>query len=83
MTRTFAIAAILSLTAIAANAEPLEVQVHDAAVKVCAARHVESQPAFFYDTLTKNCVERLTSVTLHKLADDAHAKMLASTASAN
>lgn len=82
MSRTFAIAAIIAF-ATAAQAETLSDQVHAAAVKACAVRHTDSQPAFFYDTITRNCVEYLTSVSLHKLEDQARAKTLASTASAD
>jgi hypothetical protein len=81
MTRTFAIAAILSLTALSAQAETLSVQVHDAAVKACAAEASTSLPASHYAAITQTCVDRISNATLRKIAAQAQAKTLASTAS--
>jgi hypothetical protein len=80
--RTFAIAAILAVTA-AAHAETLEDRVHAAAVKACEKDHVDSAPVFFYEGLTKACIAHTTSVAMHKLDAQARAKTMASTASAD
>ena len=81
MSRTFAIAAILALTAFAANAEPLSVQVHDAAVKACAVESSDSLPASHYGAITTSCVERVSAVAMRRIAAEAEAKTRASTAS--
>lgn len=81
MTRSFAFAAILTLTAATTQAEPLSVQVHDAAVKACAVESSTSLPASHYAVITENCVARISSAALRRIAADAQAKTLASTAS--
>ncbi len=83
MTRTFAIAAILSLTAGAAGAQTLSDQVHAAAEKVCAARVEISRPVSFYGAMEKACVTQVSAYAMHKLAADAKARLMASTASNN
>ena len=80
MTRTFAIAAILALTSLSAIAEPLSVQVHDAAVKVCAAKYAGNQPAFYYGMLTRACADRVSVLAMRRIAAQAEAKTRASTA---
>ena len=80
MIRTFATAAILTLT-LSAQAEPLSIQVHDAAVKACAAESSASLPLSHYGAITQTCVARVSATALRKIADDARAKTLASTAS--
>jgi hypothetical protein len=81
MSRTFAIAAILTLTTFSAFAEPLSVQVHDAAVKACAAETSDSLPLSYYGAITQTCVARVSAVAMRKIAADAEAKTRASTAS--
>jgi hypothetical protein len=81
MTRSFAIAAILALTAAATQAEPLSAQVHDAAVKACAVEASTSLPASHYAVITQSCIDRISSAALRRIAADAEAKTLASTAS--
>jgi hypothetical protein len=81
MTRAFAIAAILSLTALSTQAETLSEQVRTAAVKACAAEASDSLPASHYAAITQACVDRVSNVTLRRIAAQAQAKTLASTAS--
>ena len=81
MSRTFAIAAILALSTISAFAEPLSVQVHDAAVKACAAESSASLPLSYYGAITQTCVARISATAMRKIEADALAKTMASTAS--
>jgi hypothetical protein len=81
MTRTFAIAAILTLSSFSAFAEPLSVQVHDAAVKACAVEASASLPVSYYGAISKSCVDRVSATAMHRIAAEAEAKTRASTAS--
>ena len=65
MVRIFAVAAILSLTAVAAQAEDtLATRVHDAAVKVCAAKVGDNLPLSYYRALTSHCADRVSADAL-------------------
>jgi hypothetical protein len=81
MSRTFAIAAILALSTFAATAEPLAVQVHDAAVKACAVETSASLPVSYYGAISKSCVDRISATAMRRIAAEAQAKTMASTAS--
>ena len=81
MSRTFAIATILALSTFAASAEPLSVQVHDAAVKACAVEASDSLPQSYYGAITQTCVARISATAMRKIETDALAKTRASTAS--
>ena len=82
MTRTFALAAILSLTALTTvQADELADKVHSAAVKACAVEASASLPASHYSAITQSCVDRLSASALRKMASVAADKTLASTAS--
>lgn len=81
MSRTLALAALLSLSAaVAAQADTLAVRVHDAAVQACAVESGSSLPASHYAAITKTCVDRLSATALRKVAMEADAKTHASTA---
>src|SRR3569623_444976 len=80
MIRTFAIAAILSLTA-AAQADELADKVHSAAVKACAVEASASLPAAHYGAITQSCVERISAQAMRKMASANADKTMASTAS--
>lgn len=80
MSRTFAIAAILSLAAVSAQAADLTAKVQTAAAKACAVEASDSRPASHYAAITKSCTDRLSSAALRRLAADADAKTKASTA---
>jgi len=82
MSRTFAIAAILALSTFTAGADPLSVQVHDAAVKACAAESSDSLPLSYYGAITTSCIARVQRTAMRKIEADAQAKTRASTASA-
>ena len=65
MVRIFAVAAILSLTAVAAQAEDnLTIRVHDAAVKACAAKVGDNLPLSYYRALTSHCADRVSTDAL-------------------
>ena len=65
MFRTFAVAAIISLTAVAtAQADDLSTRVHDAAVKVCAAKVGDNLPLSYYRALTSHCADRVSADAL-------------------
>ena len=67
MFRMFAVAAILSLTALApaARAEDhLVTLVHDAAVKACATKIGASLPLTFYGPINAHCVDRVSADAL-------------------
>ena len=81
MSRTFAIAAILTLSTFSAMAEPLSVQVHDAAVKVCAVKYAGNQPAFYYGMLARACADRVSVLAMRRIAAQAEARTHVSTAS--
>lgn len=84
MTRMFAIAAILSLTGLSAQAaETLEARVHAAATQACAVESSASLPASHYDAITKSCINRISTAALRKMAADAQSKTMASTAALN
>jgi hypothetical protein len=84
MTRMFAIAAILSLTAMSAQAaDTLETRVHAAAVEACAVESSASLPASHYSAITKSCINRISTAAMRKMAADAESKTLASTAALN
>jgi hypothetical protein len=84
MTRMFAIAAILSLAAISAQAaESLEARVHAAAAQACAIESSASLPTAHYSAITKSCINRISTAAMRKMAADAESKTLASTAALN
>ena len=66
MFRTFAVAAIISLTAVAAAQadDSLSTRVHDAAVKVCAAKVGDNLPLSYYRALTSHCADRVSADAL-------------------
>ena len=68
MFRTFAVAAILSLTAVTAQADDLNSRIHDAAVKVCAAKIGANLPISYYRALNAHCVDRVTAMTIASIA---------------
>lgn len=81
MTRTFALAALLSLSAVAvAQAGTLATRVHEAAVEACAVESGASLPSAHYAAITKTCVDRLSATALRKVAMEASARTHASTA---
>lgn len=82
MTRTFAIAAILSLaTLTAVQADEMADKVHSAAVKACAVEASASLPTAHYAAITQSCVDRISASALRKMAAAAADKTMASTAS--
>lgn len=82
MTRTFALAAILSFAALTAvQADELADKVHSAAVKACAVESSASLPAAHYGAITQSCVDRISALALRKMASAAADKTMASTAS--
>jgi hypothetical protein len=85
MLRTITAAAIIALTATAVQAEEtsLAARVHVAAVAACAPEASASLPASHYAFISQSCVARVSSATMAKLASDAKAKTLASTAALN
>jgi hypothetical protein len=84
MTRMFAIAAILSLSAFSAQAaETLESRVHAAAVEACSVESSASLPASHYSAITQSCINRISNAALRKMASDAQDKTMASTAALN
>jgi hypothetical protein len=81
MFRIFTTAAILSLTAAAAQAgESLTARIHDAAVAACAPESSSSLPVSHYGAITKACVERISNAAITKYQAEAQAKTQASTA---
>ena len=81
MFRTFAIAAILSLSVSAAQAEDsLVSRVHDAAIKACAAKVGASLPLTFYGPIHAHCVDRVSTDALASIRAKQLAKAEASTA---
>ena len=67
----FVVAAMLALTGSMAQADDsLESQVHDAAVKACAAKIGDSRRMAFYGAVYDQCVQTVTTDTLAKM----HAK---------
>lgn len=81
MSRTFAIAAILALSSLATQAETLSEQVHAAAVKACAVEASTSLPVSYYGAISKSCVDRISATAMRRIAAEAQAKTMASTAS--
>ena len=81
MFRTFAIAAIVALTASAVQAETLAEKVHTAAVEACAVENSASLPASHYGSINKHCVDRIAATAMVNLQAKAQARTLASTAS--
>ncbi len=62
MFRTFAVAAILSLSAIAAQADDsLTTRIHDAAVKACDAKVGANLPVSYYRALSEHCVDKVSA----------------------
>lgn len=80
MFRTFAIAAILSLSATALQAETLEGRIHAAAVKACAPEASTSLPASHYSAITDACVYRISKGAIMNMQARALEKTKASTA---
>lgn len=85
MSRTFAIAAILSLsTALGAAGaradDSLAARVHAAAVKSCAVEASDSFPASHYGAITSTCVRRISSAAMRNYAIEADLRMKSSTA---
>lgn len=82
MPRTFAIAAILTVSVLgAAQAdEGLAGKVHAAAVKACAVEASALAPSAHYDAITSACVRRISSSAMRKYAVEAELRMKASTA---
>jgi len=80
MSRTLALAALISLSAVSAQAATLAERVHDAAVQACAVEASTSLPAAHYAAITKTCVDRLSTGAIHKMSLEADAKTHASTA---
>ena len=74
MFRTFAIAAILSLTAVTAQAQDnvtgsqtqdsLSARIHEAAVKACAAKIGDNQPISYYRAYSAYCADRVSAEVL-------------------
>ena len=66
MFRTFAVAAIISLTAAAAAQadDSLTTRVHAAAVKVCAAKVGDNLPLSYYRALSSHCADRVSTDAL-------------------
>lgn len=74
MFRTFAIAAILSLTAVTAQAQDnltapqtddnLTARVHAAAAKACAAKIGDNQPISYYRAYSAYCADRVSAEVL-------------------
>jgi hypothetical protein len=63
--RTFAVAAILSLTALSAQAEDnLTTRVHEAAVKACAAKIGDNLPITYYRALSAHCADAVSADVL-------------------
>jgi hypothetical protein len=63
--RIFAVAAILSLTTIAAQAEDnLTTRVHEAAVKACAAKIGDNLPISYYRALSAHCADAVSADVL-------------------
>jgi hypothetical protein len=84
MTRMFATAAILALTAFSAQAaDSIEVRVHAAAVEACAVESSASLPASHYSAITKSCINRISTAAMRRMAADAADKTMASTAALN
>ena len=81
MFRTFAVAAILSLAVSAAQADDsLVTRVHDAAVRVCAAKVGASLPLTFYRAINAHCVDNVSSDAMARIRARQLAKTEASTA---
>lgn len=84
MFRTFAIAAILSLTAVTAQAQDtltvsptednLTARVHEAAVKACAAKVGDNLPISYYRAYSAYCADRVSAEVLATI----HARQTAS-----
>jgi hypothetical protein len=63
--RTFAVAAILSLAAVSAQAEDnLSTRVHDAAVKACASKVGDNLPISYYRALSAHCADTVSANVL-------------------
>ncbi len=68
MVRIFAVAAILSLTAVAAQAEDnLTIRVHEAAVKACAAKVGDNLPIGYYRALSSHCADAVSADVLNTI----------------
>jgi hypothetical protein len=85
MLRSFAIAAILTLTAVSATqaADSLEARIHTAAVTSCSVESSASLPASHYSAITKSCIDRISTAAMRRMAAEAANKTVASTASLN
>jgi hypothetical protein len=80
--RTFAVAAILTLTAATAQADDsLTTRIHDAAVKACAAKVGDNLPVSYYRALSAHCAERVSATALATIRAKQMAQAEASTAS--
>ena len=75
MFRTFAIAAILSLTAPAWADDSLAARIHQAAVKACAAKVGDNLPITYYRALSAHCADRVSAMALASL----HTRQVAQT----
>jgi hypothetical protein len=81
MLRTLTAAALLSLTALSAQAgETLASRIHTAAVAACAPESSSALPASHYGAISQSCVARISSAALVKYQALAEAKTKASTA---
>jgi hypothetical protein len=81
MFRIFTTAAILALTAAAAQAaESLTTRIHTAAVEACAPERSASMPVSHYGAIDQHCVRRISNAAVAKYQAEAEAKTKASTA---
>jgi hypothetical protein len=84
MFRNFAIAAILTLSASAAQAEDdLATRIHEAAVKACSVEASASLPASHYGTISAHCVDRISNAAMASMHARQVAETQASTAANN
>ena len=81
MFRIFTAAAILTLTAAAAQAgESLTTRIHNAAVEACAPESSSALPHSHYGAITQSCIQRISKAATMKYQAQAEAKTKASTA---
>ncbi len=80
MFRTFAIAAILSLSTAAQAEDSLANRIHDAAVKACAAKVGDNLPLSYYRALSAHCVDSVSADAMARILARQVAKADASTA---
>ncbi|MBA2589365.1 MAG: hypothetical protein H0U98_12160 [Alphaproteobacteria bacterium] len=81
MLRTLTAAAILSLTAVSAQADSLSDRIHTAAVEACAVESGGVLPLSHYGAITTACVRRVSATAEAKYQAIAAAKTMATTAS--